>query len=173
MKNTKQIILILTILLGCSMPSFAQSGFSARISSNVLLRALAFLIVHDNNDDTTTPTARTDNPSEELGYWAAWVVPLRFNFGVTYQYNLVDDLYAFASADMFYRNLKGRDTKSLSELGTDEVLPTSSRQAASKVLSKSVAKSSSDKSFFMLGSPFLRSLALHTHRWRKHGKGNG
>lgn len=123
MKNTKQIILILTILLGCSMPSFAQSGFSARISSNILLRAAAFLLIHGGEDDTTTNHGA--GSSEDDINWGFWLAPLRFNLGVKYQYNLLDQLDVFAATDFFYTALKGEDSDSSENLEEDEVLPSS------------------------------------------------
>lgn len=125
MKNMKRIILLVAIAFGCSMSSFAQSGFSARISSNILLRTVALFIISDGEDGTPLAAEYADDPAYNASYLRSCLVPLRFNFGVKYQYNLVSHLDVFASADIFYKNLKGEDAKSSSELGTDEVLPSS------------------------------------------------
>ena len=123
MKNMKRIILVVAIAFGCSMSSFAQSGFSARISSNILLRTVAFLFLHSDKDDTTTNHGV--NSSDDDINWGFWLAPLRFNLGVKYQYTLVNHLDVFAATDFFYTSLKGKEPDFSEELGKDEVLPAS------------------------------------------------
>ena len=126
MKNMKRIILVVAIIFGCSMSSFAQSGFSARISSNILLRTVAFLLIHGGNDDTDTnmPIDNGASSSDDVN-WGFWLAPLRFNMGVKYQCALVDHLDVFAATDFFYTRLKDKESAFSKNLGEDEVLPSS------------------------------------------------
>lgn len=112
MNDVKRCLVAIAIVLGLSVPSFAQEGFSVRVSSNILWRLFLLL---DEEQEASEYHDDTSSIWDEL--------PWRLNGGAKYQFKLVGNLDMFASADVFYQSLRNTPVKSFEELEMDEVPP--------------------------------------------------
>lgn len=112
MIDVRRWLVAVAVVLGLSVPAFAQEGLSVRISSNILWRLFMLL----------------DEEQEASGYYddtsSIWdKLPWRLNGGAKFQFKLVGNLDMFASADVFYQSLRNTPIKSFEELEMDEVPP--------------------------------------------------
>lgn len=94
MKNVKKVMALVAVILGFAVSASAQNGFTLRAGGNFPVGAF-------NNGENAAELALS-NSEATLGGAA-----IGFNAGVKYQFGVVGNLSAFATADFFYNGLKG------------------------------------------------------------------
>jgi hypothetical protein len=88
MKNVKKLMTLAAVILGFAASASAQNGFTLRAGGNFPVGAF-------NNGENAAELALS-NPEATLGGAA-----IGFNAGVKYQFGVVGNLSAFATADFF------------------------------------------------------------------------
>lgn len=91
MKNVKKVMALVAVILGFAVSAYAQNGFTLRAGGNFPVGAF-------NKSDNLA----LSNPEGVDGGSA-----IGFNAGLKYQFGIVGNLSAFATADFFYNGLKG------------------------------------------------------------------
>lgn len=91
MKNVKKVMALVAVILGFAVSASAQNGFTLRAGGNFPVGAF-------NKSDNLA----LSNPEGVDGGSA-----IGFNAGLKYQFGIVGNLSAFATADFFYNGLKG------------------------------------------------------------------
>lgn len=91
MKNVKKVMALVAVILGFAVSASAQNGFTLRAGGNFPVGAF-------NKSDNLA----LSNPEGIDGGSA-----IGFNAGLKYQFGIVGNLSAFATADFFYNGLKG------------------------------------------------------------------
>jgi len=110
MKNVKKAIALVAVIFGVSMSSFAQNGLSVRVGGNFPMGAFA--------EGGSLSDIALNNASSKLGGAATG-----FNAGLKYQFGLLGNLSAFASADLFYNGLKSDLKEDFLKLDEDADFP--------------------------------------------------
>jgi len=110
MKNVKKAIALVAIIFGVSMSSFAQNGLSVRVGGNFPMGAFA--------EGGSLSDIALIEPGSTLGGAATG-----FNAGLKYQFGVLGNLSAFASADLFYNGLKGNLKNDIKQFNEDHSIP--------------------------------------------------
>lgn len=110
MKNVKKAIALVAVIFGVSMSSFAQNGLSVRAGGNFPMGSFA--------EGGSLSDIALSNVSSTLGGAATGL-----NAGLKYQFGILGNLSAFASADLFYNGLKSDLKEDLKSIDDDAEFP--------------------------------------------------
>ena len=95
MKNVKKVMALVAVILGFTASAVAQNGMTIRVGANLPVGSFA--------QGKSAAELALSNPEATLGGAAA----AGFNAGLKYQFEVVNKLGLFATADFFYNGLNG------------------------------------------------------------------